>query len=223
MANKTKKTNAARFTAAKKAALAGVSRAAFNSGTARNAVIAATYSACGKKPVLSLYGAVKLELQIGFMGAYLARKGDNRPEADLIEHCRSRLTEYAGHGGKGKLKAGQKGRRTKVEEDAYASARVLVSGVFKDAGVTVPETRGGDTSKTRGANTKPKAKAAAPKAANDSKPVIRRFKDKPGLIEYANIQAVALMGTINRNAAIAPIELKSAVQDFAAAVKKLSA
>lgn len=222
MANKNAKATAARLTAAKKAALAGVSKAAFNSGTARNAVVAATFAACGKKPVASLYKSVKLELQIGFMGAYLARKGDNRSEVELIEHCRSRLTEYAGHGGKGKLKAGQKGRRTKMEEDAYASARVLVSGVFKDAGVAVPEARGGDTSKTRGANTKPKAKATA-KTANPDKPVIRRLKDKPALIQYAQIQAAALLGTVNRNAAIAPIELKSAVQDFAEAVKKLVA
>lgn len=216
--------NVARFTAARKLALAGVSKAAFHSGTARNAVIAATFGAAGKKPTLTLYRAIKLELQVGFMAAALARKGDNRAATDLIEHCRSRLTDYAGFGGKGKLKTGQKGRRTKAEEDAYASARVLVSGVFKDAGVTVPETRGGDTSGTRGANTKPKAKTVkAAKAANDAQPVVKRYKDKPALIQYAAIQAAALLSTVNRNAAIAPIELKSAIQDFAAAIKKLQA
>lgn len=215
--------NAARFSAARKLALAGVSKAAFNSGTARNAVIAATFSAAGKKPVLALYRAIKLELQIGFMAAALARKGDNRAEATLIEHCRSRLTEYAGFGGTAKLKAGQKGRRTKAEEDAYGSARVLVSGVFKDAGVIVPETRGGDTSKTRGANTKPKAKAAKQAANENEKPIVRRYKGKAELIQYATVQAAALLATVNRNAKFAPNELKTAIQDFATAVKALAA
>lgn len=220
-ANKTKSiVRAPKFNAARKAALAGVSKAAFNSGVARSAVIDATAAACGRAPVLSLYNAVKLELQIGFMAAYLARKGDNRAEPVLIEHCRSRLVEYAGFGGSAKLKAGQKGRRTKLEEDGYGSARVLVSSVMKDAGVKVPEARGGDTSKTRGANVKPKA--AASKPANDAKPAVRRYKSKEQLIEYAGIQAAAMLSTMNRNAAIAPIALKTAVQDFAAAIKKLN-
>ncbi len=226
MANKTKSTgNAARMLSARRASLAGVRNAAFASGVSRTAVLAATLAACGKKPVLALYNAAKLELQIGFMGAALARKGDNREPATLMEHCRDRLANYAGFYGTGKLKSGQKGRRTKAEEDAYGSARVLVSSIMKDAGVTVPN--GGaakDTSQTRKPGGKTNVTAKASKAAAavaDSKPAIRRYKDKPALLEYLGIQAAAMLANINRNAAIAPIEAKSAVQEFHARIKAL--
>lgn len=205
---------------ARKAALANVRQSAFKSGTARNVVVEATRAALGKKPVLALYRAGKLELQIGLMGAALARKGDNREPEVLMEHCRTRIVSCAGYGGKQKLRKGQIGRRTKAEEEAYASARVTVSGIMKDAGVTVPEARGGDTSKTR--KPRPAAKATAKQAANDSKPSVRKYADKAALISYANIQAAALLATINKNASIAPNELKSAVQDFKAAVAKIA-
>lgn len=218
---KLNKTNAPRLTAARKASLANVRNTAFQSGVSRNAVIAAVTAACGRRPVLTLYNAAKLELQIGLMASALARKGDNREPSTLMEHCRERLTFYAGFGGKGKLKAGQRGRRTKVEEDAYASARVTVSGIMRDAGVTVPESRGGDRSKTRAPGRQ--AAKAAPKAANDSKPIVRRFAGKPALIDHFNVQAAALLANVNRNAAICPIELKSAVSDFVARVKALKA
>lgn len=219
-----KTANAAKLSSARRASLAGVRNAAFASGVSRTAVLAATLAACGKRPVLALYNAAKLELQIGFMGAALARKGDNREPVVLMEHCRDRLANYAGFGGSGKLKAGQKGRRTKQEEEAYASARVLVSGIMRDAGVTVPEARGGNTSATRkpGGKTNVTAKASA-KPVADTKPAIRRYKDKPALIEYLGIQAAAMLANINRNAAIAPIEAKSAVADFHSRIKALSA
>lgn len=216
---------AARMSSARRASLTGVRVAAFASGVSRSTVIAATFAACGKRPVLALYNAAKLELQIGFMGAALARKGDNREPDAVMEHCRERLTSYAGFGGTAKLKAGQKGRRTKAEEDAYSSARVLVSGVMKEAGVAVPEARGGNTSATRkpGGKTNVSASKGAAKAATEAKPSIRRYKDKPALIEYLGIQAAAMLANINRNAAIAPIEAKSAVQDFHARIKALAA
>ena len=219
-----KTANAAKLSSARRASLAGVRNAAFASGVSRTAVLAATLAACGKRPVLALYNAAKLELQIGFMGAALARKGDNREPVVLMEHCRDRLANYAGFGGSGKLKAGQKGRRTKQEEEAYASARVLVSGIMKDAGVTVPEARGGNTSATRkpGGKTNVTAKAKAQPAA-DAKSAVRRYKDKPALIAYLGIQAAAMLANINRNAAIAPIEAKSAVQDFHSRIKALLA
>jgi hypothetical protein len=207
------------LTAARKTALAGVRKAAFGSGQARNVVVASTRAACGPRPVLALYTAAKLELQIGFMAAALARKGDNREPETLMEHCRTRLTKYAGFGGKQKLAKGQLGRRTKDEELAYGTARVQTSGVFKDAGVTVADKRGGNTASTR--KPRPAAKATAKQAANDAKPVVRKYKGKDELVRYAGIQAAALLATVNRNAAIAPVELKSAVQDFHAAIKKL--
>jgi hypothetical protein len=95
---------AARMSAARRASLAGVRNAAFASGVSRSAVLAATFAACGKRPVLALYNAAKLELQIGFMGAALARKGDNREPSAVMDHCRERLTSYAGFGGTAKLK-----------------------------------------------------------------------------------------------------------------------
>lgn len=211
------------LSSARRAALAPVRRAAFNAGSSRNAVIAATAKACGRKPVLALYNAAKLELQIGFMAAALLRKGvKGLPDGDeaLMEHCRVRLTKYAGFGGKQKLAKGQLGRRTKDEELAYGTARVQSSGIFKDAGVKVADKRGGNTAATR--KPRPAAKATAKQAANDAKPVVRKYKGKDELVRYAGIQAAALLATINRNAAIAPVELKSAVQDFHAAVKKLA-
>jgi hypothetical protein len=209
------------LTAARKALLAPVRNAAFAAGLSRNAVIEATRAALGPKPTLTLYNAGKLELQIGFMAAALVRKGDNRPDGELMEHCRVRLTQYAGFGGKQKLAKGQLGRRTKEEEAAYASARVRSSAIFKEAGVTVADKRGGDTSKSR----KPRAASnkASAKAAVSDKPAVRSYKGKDELVRYAGIQAAALLATVNRNAKIAPVELKSAVHDFHTAIKKLSA
>jgi hypothetical protein len=199
--NKTaRRSNAPKFGAARQVALAGVRNAAFNAGVSRSAVIAATRVALGAKPVLSLYTAGKLELQIGFMAAALARKGDNRPSDKLMEHCRSRLTEYQGFGGSAKLRAGSKGRRTKEEEEAYGSARVLVSAIMKEAGVKVPEARGGDTSKTRAARPAAKAsKGKAGNAGNDNRPTVRTIKSPDALIEYLHIQAKAMQATFQRS------------------------
>jgi hypothetical protein len=217
-ANKTKaarKATSPRIVNARRTALAGVRRAAFQSGTSRNAVIAATFAALGARPVLALYNAGKLELQIGFMAAALARKGDNREPEKLMEHCRDRLENYQGFGGTAKLRSNMKGRRTKAEEEAYGSARVLVSGIMKEAGVRIPETRGGDTSATR--KPRPAAKATAKKAANDSKPIVRTFKDREAFVNYALIQAKALQATLNRSAAVVPAPLATAVNAFVSA------
>jgi hypothetical protein len=215
-----KKTASRKLTAARTAALAGVRRAAFNSGTSRNAVIAATRAALGAKPILMLYTAGKLELQIGFMAAALAAKGDNREPEALMDHCRDRLNNYQGFGGKAKLRTGQKGRRTKDEELAYGSARVSVSQIMKDAGVRIPETRGGDTSATR--KPRPASKATAAKAEPTRK-ANPKFKTKGELLQYVQLQHAAMLATLNKNAVIAPVELKSAVQDFGAALKKINA
>lgn len=209
------KTNTLRNTAARVANLAAVRNAAFNSGTSRNAVLAATRAALGNKPVLALYDAARLELVIGFMAAALARKGDNREPETLMGDCRIKLTKYQGFGGKQKLRKGMAGRRTKQEEEAYASARVLISGIMKDAGVTVPG-KSGTNSKGR----KPNAgKAKAETKPESNKP--RKFADKAALVQYLSLQGAAMLATINKNAALAPNEAKSAVQDFVAAIKKI--
>lgn len=219
-----KKVNKARrapkFSAARLASLAPVRHAAFNSGVARSQVIAAVFAACGKKPILSLYNAAKLELQIGFMGAALARKGDNREPSLLMDHCREKLTLYQGHGGSAKLKAGMKGRRTADEEVAYGSARVLVSSVFKDAGVKVPESRGGDTSKTRTPGGKTKAKA---EAKPTTKPAVPRFKSAERLGEYFASQSVAMLAVANRNASLPGVQkYLAALQAFSTEITKLN-
>lgn len=221
MANKARKSTA-RILATRRAALANVRQSAFASGVSRSAVLAATFAACGAKPVLALYQGARLELQIGFMGAALARKGDNRAPDELMEHCRSRIVEYAGFGGTGSIRKDQKGRRTKDEEAAFGSARVLVSGIMKDAGVTVPEARGGDNSKTR--TPRPAAKASkgkAPAANENGAPAVLRFKTAPEVVARCNVLAAALLATVNRNAAHAPNELKTIVQDVVARLKAI--
>lgn len=213
-----RRSNALRMTDARKSNLAACRRAAFNSGTSRNALVASIANACGKKPVLTLSDAVRFEVVIGLMAAALARKGDNRPEAVLTEHCRVRLTQYQGFGGKAKLRKDMLGRRTKVEEEAYLSARVQWSGLAKDAGVTLPTKSG---SNSTGRKPRPASNKTAKVAANDTKPVIRKYRDKAALIAYLQVQGKAMLAVLNKNAGIAPNEAKSAVQDFNAALNKI--
>lgn len=203
------------LTAARRETLATARHAAFTSGVSRNALCAAIRNACGTRPVLALADAVRFEVVLGLMAAALARQGDNRPEAMLTEHCRVRLTKYQGHGGKQKLRKGMLGRRTKAEEDAYASARVQWSKLCSDAGVKLP-TKSGSNSSGR----KPRPSANA-KPANDTRPVARKFADKAALLTAYRREGQAMLTGINKNAALAPNELKSAVQDFIAALKNI--
>ena len=216
MPKTTKKVAARKFTAAQASNLKSVRNAAFQSGTSRNAVIAATFAALGKKPILALYNAGKLELQIGFMAAALARKGDNREPDTLMSDCRTKLTLYQGFGGQAKLRAGMKGRRTKVEEEAYGSARVQVTNIMRDAGVNVPEARGGNTSATR----KPQASKANAKAkpSNERGPVTIKAKTAEEFVHYALVQAKALQASLNRSAkAGVPSALGLAIGQFVTA------
>lgn len=209
--NKKKARKPVALNKAQQTAMAGVTHAAFNAGQAREQAIATTAAALGKRPGLALYNAGKLALQVGFMAAALARKGDNRPTGELLKHCHSRLTEYAGATA-AKVGKSQKGRRTAAEEAAYGSARVQVTGIMKAAGVTVPGgTGGGDTSKTRNASAKAKAKA---KAKPETRPVARTFKSADSLVEYALIQAKALQGTWNKSAKVGPARLGKAIAAF---------
>lgn len=214
-----KRRNSLAMTKARKENLASCRRAAFNSGVSRNALVASIRVACGPRPVQTLSDAVRFEVVIGLMAAALARKGDNRPESELTEHCRIRLTKYQAHGGKGKLKPKMLGRRTKVEEEAYASARVQWSKLCSDAGVKLPTKSG---SNSTGRKPRPASKATAKKAANDTRPVSRKFANKAALVTAFKTEAAAMLLGINNNASIAPNELKSAVQDFKAAIDKLA-
>lgn len=215
-----KRRNTLAMTKARKANLAGCRHAAFNSGVSRNALVASIRVACGPRPVQTLSDAVRFEVVIGLMAAALARKGDNRPESDLTEHCRIRLTKWQAHGGKGKLKSKMLGRRSKTEEEAYASARVQWSKLCSDAGVKLPTKSG---SNSTGRKPSPARKATnAKKAANDTRPISRKFVNKAALVTAFKTEAAKMLVAINENAALAPNELKSAVQDFKAAIDKLA-
>jgi hypothetical protein len=155
------------------------------------------------------------------MAAALVRKGDNREPDALFAHCLDRLTNYGGANGTGKLPKTLKGRRTAIEEAAYGSARVQVSAIMKEAGVTVPEARGGNTSnsrKPRAGAGNAKAKGKAKSAANDTKPVTIKAKTGEEFVRYALIQAKALQASLNRSAkAGVPSDLGTAINAFVTA------
>lgn len=206
------------LTPAQASVLSPIRNAAFAAGESRARVIERVGAACGKRPALGLYQAVRLNLVIGFMASALARTGDNRPDAVLFKHCEERLTVYQGPG-KGTLRKGMKGRRTEQEELAYGSARVLSSAIFKAANVVNPEKRGGDTSTTRNSNRKG---SNAPAKPNPNKvPVMPKVKTpeaaNDGLLRYA----AALLAYTNKNASVMSNPAKSAVEAFCNAVKAL--
>lgn len=215
---KTTRANSARFSQVRRLALANVAPAAFASGVSVRLAADAVFSACGSKPVMALYRSTRDEFIAGRMASALP---SNHDEKRRIADARDLLTHYQGHGGKAKLRKGMKGRRTKEQELAYGAARVAWTGVCKLAGVKVPDTRGGDTSKSRRAPQAPKGKAKV--AANSNRPASPKCKDKGALIRYGMGQAVALLATVNKNAAISPPQFSSAVQAFHAEMKKLEA
>lgn len=197
------------------AALGRCESAAFNAGESRARLLSTVSDACGKAPTLVLFEKVRLATVVGYMASALARKGDNRTEQVLRNHCRDRILNYQGANGSGKLRNGQKGRRTQVEEDAYSSARVLVSRLWQDAGVKVPT--------KSGVNSNSKAKAAAKKGATgkqtakpetSDKPIMRKFGSAEKFVEYTLIQAKAMQGSHNKSAAIVPERLGTAINHF---------
>lgn len=187
-----------KLTNAQRTALSTVRANAFNSGVSRGTLVRSIAASLGARPSMTLYNAGKLTLQIGLMAAALVNKGDNRDAKALFAHCEERITLYQGHGGTGKLRKGMKGRRSKDEEEAYASARVQISQLMKLAGVKVPEKRGGDTSKTRNAKKGANAKRNDAKADPVTRPVSRTFRTADAFIEYLHIQAKALQGSLNK-------------------------
>jgi hypothetical protein len=203
--------------AAQRKQFAPLRDAGFNASTSSHKLAAAYRAALGKRPSLTLYRAGTLELKAALMSAALINGGDNRPFAELVDHCRDRITFYQGHGGTAPLRSGMKGRRSKVEELAYGSARVQMSTLNAKAGVSNPETRGGDTSKTRSART---TKANA-KKVDATKAKTPKLASREEAIKYFNTEAKAMLTICNRSAKNIPIEIKSAIQDFKAAIAKL--
>ena len=217
---------ATKLTAAEKAkieaaAISTVESRAFNAGEARAALLASVASACGAKPNLVLFEKVRLGAVVGFMASALARKGDNRTEQVLRAHCRDRLLNYQGAGGKAPLKSGKKGRRTQEEEDAYSSARTLASRLWADAGVKVPPKSGTNSNTKETVQAKAQAKGKkgatgkrADKPANDAKPAVHTFKSPEKVAAYALVQAKAMQSTLNKSAAHAPERLGTAINHF---------
>jgi hypothetical protein len=204
--------------AAQRKQFAPLRDAGVNASTTQHYLVTAYRAALGKRPSLTLYRAGTLELKAALMSAALINSGDNRPISELVDHCRERLTVYQGFGGEAALRAGMKGRRTKPEELAYGSARVQISKLNKLAGVTNPENRGGNTSQTRSTRT---STANAKKGATDTKPKTPKLASREEAIKYFNLEAKAMQTICNRSAKNIPIEIKSAIQDFKAAIAKL--
>lgn len=188
---------------------------AFVAGAATSTLYRDVLAACGAAPSKETYNAARLQLQAGALASYLARKGEAGNRSALIKRATLCITKLAGHTGTGDLKKGQTGRRSELEEKAYASARVLCTLAFREAGVTVPG--GGEVKKRQ-----PKAsKANVAKASKSTKaPAAPKCKDGPAFAQYVGLQAAALLSAANKNAKVASPTILSAIQDFAAAVKK---
>lgn len=209
--------------AAQRKTFAVVRERALASGTSYAALVAAYRSAMGKRPSKTLYAAGTLELKAALMASALINAGDNRPHDELVNHCRERLTHYQGHGGKAKLRTGMKGRRTKAEELAYGSVRVQLSALNKAAGVANPESRGGDTSKTRASNGVKKGQGKKKAAANtNTRPVSPKCKTAEQMVAYALTQAKALQATLNKSAGVCPAPLGEAINAFVSAAIEAS-
>lgn len=210
---------------------------AFNAAEARSKLVATIADACGAKPVLATFDAIRHAVICGLMASALARKGDNRKQEAIIAHCDERLTKYQGFGGLAPVKDGMKGRRTEDEEKAYTSARVQWHGLIKDAGVTVPDGKSGGSNNANGASgkagnagktggaTSPKAEPELAKANAKVSDVVPtpKFATEKQAVAWAKREAAAMLATINGSAGKVPSWLKSAVADFHASVKKQTA
>lgn len=199
--------------AALAASVATVAPAAFRSGTSKAELVANVLAVCGPRPPKALFARVRLEICVGLMAAALAAKGDNRPQAALFVHCRDRIQNYQGFGGKGQLRNGMKGRRTEIEEKAYKSSTVQLSGILGAASVRNPEARGG----ARGTN-KPKSVGTK---VDGRKMTAPRLDSSFAVNAKIQQHAVELLALINVNAKVRDNAAMSTVQDFYAAAKKL--
>lgn len=206
-------------------AMAGVESAAFNAGEGRALLVERVRVACGPRPALKLYEATGLAMTVGYMASALARKGDNRPEAELRKHCRERILFYQGATGKAPLRNGQKGRRTPQEEEAYSSARVLKARIFADAKVATPTGKSGGHNKGKPSPNKGKASTKKAAANSNDRPAITKFANRERYVGYLKLQAAALMANTTKNIVsskntIVPSWASDAVNAFASAVEK---
>ena len=156
------------------------------SGKSRKDEVAAVKKAGVNKP------EVERSIIIGRM-AFLLKPGSNLPVADLATEVEAILA-LPGNTSKAKGK-----KRTKAQEAAYGAARTYKTRLLKEAGVKPTDARGGDNNKGKpnpGSNAPEKAEAevveASPKIVSTA-----AFK------KYVQLQAVALLATIDNNPEIA--------------------
>lgn len=185
-----------------------------NEGTAREVVLQTVRAAYTKATA----DKVRIEYIVGrIAGSRLLPSNGTNPER--IANARVIVTK-AGEKGTATLKKGQS-RRTNAEQRAYDSARVLWSGILRDAGIKTVETRGG--SKATGKRKAQAGKVKAKVQANDNRPASPKVKTLVALLEYVGIQNKAMNATFTKNAALVPPQLSSALQDFSRVVDKLIA
>ena len=201
--------------AMRKAALSAVAPAAFNEGVSRSALLTAIVAAYSKQTA----DEVRREYIAGRIASSRLLPATNAPVAERIANARLIMAK-AGATGSGKLKKGQS-RRTEVEERAYASARVLWSGILRDAGIKTVVTQGG--SKATGKRKAQAGRVKAKAAANNNRPASPKVRDLAALLDYFQTQGKAMLATVTKNAKLVPPQLSSAVQDFNNAVTKLAA
>lgn len=186
------------------------------------------------KSVKDQQQAIRRQFIYGYMAAGL----DGQTDADRIEHARALVEDHAGYinpadyakGGKlaGKelpgLPKGAKGRRTAEQEKLYTKARVALTRTLADMDIKTLSKQGGDRKKSgaQPSGTKPndippaEAKTPSVKELREAAP---KYKDALEVHAHLDRQAATLMAFINKNAAIASPQDKSAVQDFIAALK----
>lgn len=92
------------------------------------------------------YNEGRRAVSIGYIAAYFRRKGDNRPDAELLDYARE-VTNAAKPDAKS-LKDGQR-RCTEAEWQARSAAATFTSGLCSEFGIAVPASNGGN--KTAGA------------------------------------------------------------------------
>lgn len=210
-----------RMTAIRTEALSTVSHSAFSEGVSQGEAAKAIFAACGAKPVMALYNAVRDTYITARMAAALPAQGDET-EAQRIASAHVLLTKYQGFTGTAKLREGMLGRRSKVQEDAYGAARYAWSKICGKAGVNVPAgTGGGDTSKTR--RPQPGKKATAKKAANNNakRDLSPKVRTSAEAVKHIQTQAKALAAFVSKNAALdIPADYGRAVVAFHKAIFK---
>lgn len=183
---------------AKAKLIPSVITAARDAGKARAAAIQTLVDVAGPRPSMALFVAVRVALDTGFIMATL---GVDQKEAEAVLNA-------AGVNAKS-VKDGQR-QRTEAEEAAYGAARVSRSRLLKAAGVTNPDGRGGDTSKTR--KPKPGANKSEAKPATFSKATPKAKSSEDGGAWIAQSRGV-LLAYLSKNAKVLTVRQRNALEE----------